>query len=108
MKKISILISFIMLSTAANSWDGSMSGRIGTVEVTGGGNYDFRVWISGSPELCGNDNKWAYINESDSNYSVYVSTLLAAKAAQQRVTIYTNRKDGDVNGYCHIGHIQVN
>jgi hypothetical protein len=108
MLKIVIFIFFGILSNTVYGWDGTTSGKINSIQVTSGNNYGFRVTLSGSPTLCGNNHKWAYVNESDSNYAVYVSSLLAAKAAQQTVTLYTYRKDSEIDGYCHIGHIQIN
>ena len=107
MKKYAAFILGVLFTPLSFAWDGSVSGKISGVDVTGGTNYGFRVYLSGSPAMCGNDHKWAYINENDSNYQVYVSALLAAKAMNSNVVIYSNRKDGDENGYCKIGYIMV-
>lgn len=109
MKKIIAGVCLVLCASTALSWDGRASGKIGLVEVTSGSNYGFRIYLKeATASLCGNSHLWAYLNDTDSNYSIYVSTLLAAKAAQQTVTVYSNRKDDKQDGYCHIGHIQVN
>ncbi|MDR6985121.1 hypothetical protein J2X32_003778 [Rheinheimera pacifica] len=95
----------LLLSVPAFAWDGQIYGKIQDIEVTGGGNYGFRVTLEGSPSMCGNANAWAFLNDTDSNYQTYVSVLLAAKAAKMSVTIFSVRR---VDGYCHIGHIRVN
>jgi len=107
MKNIIACILILFSNQTLAAWDGHVSGKIARVDVTSGNNYGFRVILSGSPKLCGNEHAWAYINESDSNYAVYVSVLLAAKAASQTVTLYVTRKGGAANGYCHIGYIAV-
>lgn len=86
----------------AFAWDGVITGKIETIHVTGGGNYGFRVTLRGSPAACGNANGWSYLNDTDSNYKVYVAVLLLAKAQQSSVTIYSNK---DASGYCNIGYI---
>lgn len=74
------LFSLLLLSTnALAAWDGTVSGKISSINVTGGENYGFRVSLANSPKLCGNNHTWAYLNESDSNYKTYISVLLAAK-----------------------------
>ena len=89
------------------AWDGDVAGKVKQIQITDGNNYGFRITLEGTPKLCGNEHSWAYVNESDSNYSVYVSVLIAAKAAKQDIRIYTNRKDGSADGYCHIGHVYI-
>jgi hypothetical protein len=100
---LSLLASFNVLAV----WDGSVTGKVSQIHVTGGNNYGFRITIEGQNSLCGNDNDWAYVNESDSNYKTYVSVLTAAKAAGQTVRILTTRQNGDANGYCHIGYVFI-
>jgi len=54
--------------------------------------------------MCSGGDKWAYLNETDSNYKVYVSVLLAAKAQRSKVKLYTT----NVNvTRCNIGYIAV-
>lgn len=101
-----LIFFFITFPCLANAWDGAVNGKVIAVDVTGGSNYGFRIHLKGAPRLCGNDHTWAFINENDSNYNTYVSALLAAKAAQFNVTVYTNRVGGE-NGYCKIGYISV-
>jgi hypothetical protein len=83
------------------SWDGAVAGTIAQIDVTDGQNFGFRVTLSSGPVMCTGGATWAYLNEADSNYKVYIATLLLAKAAGKQVTLYTTN-----NGvYCHIGHI---
>jgi hypothetical protein len=53
--------------------------------------------------LCNGGQSWAYLNDSDGNYKVYVASLMQAKALGSRVTIYSTLK----NGFCHIGYISI-
>lgn len=92
-----------MLVGSAHAWDGAVAGQIATVDVTSGNNFAFRVTLKGSPTLCSGGSPWAYLNETDSNYKVYISALLAAKAAGNNVTLYTTN-----NGiYCKIGYVSI-
>ena len=94
----------LMLSTSAYSADGTVTGYIDRIDDTGGTNYAFRIRLEGDPPMCGNANKWAYVNESDSNYQTYVSTLLAAKMAGAQVNILS---DQATSGYCNIIYMSV-
>lgn len=105
MRKIIICI-FIFFSLHSFAWDGQVSGKVIRIDVAGGQNYGFRVYLDGLPKLCGNNHTWAYLNDTDSNYQTYVAVLLAAKAANYNVRLYAN-KEGS-NAYCHIGYITIN
>lgn len=88
----------------AFAWDGTPSGKVSTIEVTAGSNYGFRVWLdAGQQALCNGGTAFAFLNETDSNYKVYVASLLMAKAQGSAVTVYLT----NVNGFCHIGHLAV-
>ena len=102
--KYLIVLAVLLSSVVQANWDGATREKITAIEVTAEGNYAFRVHLSGSPVLCGNSNKWAYLNKSDSNYETYVSLLTAAKFARSEVTIYANQSS---NGFCKIGHITI-
>lgn len=87
----------------AQAWDGATSGVPGGLEVTGAGNFGFRVYLASPVSMCGPSSpNWAYIEPTDSNYSTYVAVILSAKAQGTSVQIYTIR---DARGYCHIGHL---
>lgn len=104
------VLTIFLLTISFNSfaaWDGTVAGEVSQIHVTGGNNYGFRIYLEGKPAMCGNEHSWAYINESQSNYHVYVSVLTAAKAAGQTVKVYANRKDGAADGYCRIGYVVV-
>jgi hypothetical protein len=99
---ILLMLPLLMFFEPAWSWDGAIQGRIDALELSGGSNYDFRVWLAGGPVMCGSESRWAYINESDANYKAYVAVLLAAQHSGKLVYIYTTR---DSSGYCKIGHM---
>jgi hypothetical protein len=102
--RIAALASLMCLGMRpAIAWDGVVSGTIQAVEVTGGNNFGFRVFVSGVTNMCGTGSNWAYLNETDSNYRTYVAAILAAKAQASPVSIYTTL----VNGYCQIGHVTI-
>ena len=84
------------------AWDGSVHAPIAEIDVTDGSNLGFRVYLLTA--MCGNANTWGYLNNTDSNYNVYVATLLMANAQGFSVTVYSNR---DSNGLCHIGYIAI-
>lgn len=106
MKVIHLLILTVICTFSAQSfaWDGQVTGVIQNIDVTAGENFGFRIALKDAPKLCGNNNTWAFLFESDSNYKTFVSVLLAAKLAERSVVIYTNQ---DASGYCHIGYISL-
>ncbi|MBW8184268.1 hypothetical protein [Shewanella nanhaiensis] len=107
MRYILIFILVLSIPNLCSAWDGTVAGTINTIDVTHGQNYGFRITLKGGPKLCGNNHTWAYLNDSDSNYQVLVSTLLAAKMAGNSVRLYTNQEQNSGNNYCHIGYISV-
>jgi len=98
---VAVLI-LVSLSTA-HAWDGSETGYISRIDITGGTNFGFRVWLEGNAALCTGGDAWAYLNDIDSNYKVYVSALLAAKVQRSQVRLFTTLE----NARCHIGYIVV-
>jgi len=91
-------------SVPAWAWDGAPSGKITSIDVTAGTNYAFRVYLNGGGiALCTNGTGFAYLNEADSNYKVYVASLLMAKAQGSTVTLFVTTE----GGMCHIGYIGV-
>lgn len=100
-----LLMLFILSFEDAGAWSGSAAGRIQAVEITAGSNFGFRVILAGPgvAQYCGSGNGWGYLNESDSNYKVYVSSLLAAKATMSTVTLWMD----NIGGFCRIGHMRV-
>ncbi|USH03731.1 hypothetical protein K6Q96_06985 [Grimontia kaedaensis] len=105
LKRIFITFMFAIISPPLFAWDAVKSGKILDMHVTGGGNYDLRVVLQGRPKLCGNNNDWAYINESDANYQSYLSVLLSAKVADRTVELYATRESSSGKGYCKIGYM---
>lgn len=93
----------LLLSAPALAWDGAIAGQILQFDVTSGNNFGVRVTLKNSPLICTGGQTWAYINESDSNYKVYVAMLMMAKTQGSQVTLYTTQ----INGMCHIGYIVV-
>jgi hypothetical protein len=106
MKKLLILCTFL-ISVSASAWDGVVPGVISAIHITGGNNYDVRVYLAGTPKLCGNEHNWAYLNETDANYNVFVSSLLAAKATGDDVILYSTRKNDAADGLCRIGYLEI-
>lgn len=108
MRKLIFILFALSASIANAAWDNGQamkSGIIESIDVTGANNYAFRVVLEGAPAMCNGGDKWAFINESDSNYQVYVSVLLAAMAAGYKVTIYSNTVSGTPR--CRIGYVKV-
>ncbi|AQS38156.1 hypothetical protein Sps_03009 [Shewanella psychrophila] len=101
------LLLALLWTLDTQAWDGAVIGQVNTIDVTHGKNYGFRVTLEGAPKLCGNDSGWAYLNDDDSNYQIFVSVLLAAKMSGTTVRLYTNQEKTSGNDYCHIGYISV-
>jgi hypothetical protein len=95
-------LAAILASQIAMAWDGVTTGTVGEIDVTTGTGYGFRITLKTPVAMCGNANQWAYLNSTDSNYSVYVAALMMAKAQGSTVTIYSWL---DSSAYCHIGYI---
>ena len=75
------------------------------LDVTAGTAYGLRVYLAGvSSAMCtGSSTNWAYLNNTDSNYSTYLAALLMAKATGARVTLYLTFAAGQ----CQIGYLTV-
>jgi hypothetical protein len=95
-------LAAILASQIAMAWDGTVAGTLGQIDVTAGTGLGFRVYMKTPVAMCGNANQWAYLNSTDSNYSVYVAALLMAKTQGSSVTIYSSL---DSSAYCHIIYI---
>lgn len=112
------LLAFSMIAvgisapTTGHAWDGDFTGRIDWIEVSQGNNYGFRVHLVGVTEICAGGTDWAFVNEADSNYRVFVATLLMAKANFNTVRIFTTAEPyppkPDGLKVCRIGDIVVN
>jgi hypothetical protein len=86
---------------AAQSWDGSPSGKIANIDASDGYNYAFRVYIG--VRMCGNDSPyWAYMNIDFNNYQATAALLTAAWLSGKTVTIFSNK---DAVGNCKIGYV---
>jgi hypothetical protein len=101
--RLGIFATFIGSSAPVLAWDGTTGGTITFIDVTTD-NYGFRVTLAGSPALCGNQNTWAYITTTDSNYNAFAAALLSAKETGDGIVLYATR---DASGYCHLGYISV-
>lgn len=86
------------------AWDGIPTGTINVIDVTAGDNAAFRVWTRDAGPHCTGGASWAYLNESDSNYTTYVATLLLARSLGQQVVLYTT---AEADGVCRIGHLAL-
>ena len=98
-----VMLWVALLAHPAFAWDGAISGKVAALDTTGGSNFGFRVYFIGGPIVCTGGPNWAYLNDTDSNYKIYVAQLTVAKLAGNQVTIYTT----NVGGYCQIGYISV-
>lgn len=88
----------------AYALDATPSGKITTIEVAAATNYAFRVYLNGAAAaLCPSGSGFAYLNEADSNYKVYVASLLMAKAQGSAVTLVVSNE----GGFCHIVQMAV-
>ena len=102
MRQILVLLT-ALVALPALAWDGIASGTITTIDITDANGFGFRVRVNGTSNMCGLGTDWAYLNEADSNYKVYVAALLSAKTAGMPVTVFTNV----ASSYCKIGYIQI-
>ncbi|WP_157597894.1 MULTISPECIES: hypothetical protein [unclassified Rhizobacter] len=91
------------LSSPVGAWDGLASGKVTSIDVTGGSNYGFRVVLDGGTQMCAGGTTWAFLNETDSNYKTYVAALMVAKVQGTSVRLFTTTE----GGFCHIGYISI-
>ncbi len=96
--------TLLLSAPAALAWDGVVSGKIETIEITHGGNLAFRIWLAGGVTMCSAGARFAYLNEADSNYKVIVAGLMMAKAQGNTVSVYSTNKDA---AWCQIGHVTI-
>jgi hypothetical protein len=104
LSSVALPVSWI-IPVVCHAWDGVTTGRISSIAVTGAGNLPFRVYLDGSPLLCGPSGMAeGYLDDTDSNYKVYVAALMMAKAMGSTVTLHA-----DVGSYnrCRIGYVVV-
>jgi hypothetical protein len=104
LRKMVLLVLAMAPVAVALAFDGFVQGRIGTLEITSGDNFAFRVHMVPETAMCGNQYTYAYLNEADSNYKVYVAAIIAARQAGDQVQIYTAL---DSSAHCKIVHLAV-
>lgn len=106
-RKCLSLIVVLLLSTLASfqasAYDGTANGKIGQIDVTDNSNFGVRVYMAGYPTMCTGGGNFAYLYNTDSNFNVYVASLITAKAMGSPVTIQSYT----VSGYCHIAYLAV-
>lgn len=103
-RSLFMLLFAVSAALPASAWDGLATGKISSIEVTAGTNYGFRIFLIGAQQaFCMGGTSFAFLFESDSNYKVYVASLLLAKAQGSTVTIFSMNEAG----FCHIGHVMV-
>jgi len=100
-RKLLAPLLLCLAAAPAGAWDGFQTIVPGMVDVTAGNNMGFRVW----GPTCNGSANFAYLLDTDSNYSTYVAAILMAKAQGLSVTFYTTK---DASGFCHIGYLTVN
>lgn len=99
-----ILAALSLLGAApAFAWDGTVTGTAGQVDISYGGNLDFRIYLTSGALMCTGGQAFAYVNEADANYKGFVAALLQASALGKTVTIFSTT----VGGWCHIGYVSV-
>jgi len=99
-----LVVSLCAASMPAAAVDSTPSGKITTIEVAAATNYAFRVYLNGGgTALCPSGSGFAYLNEADSNYKVYVASLLMAKVQGSTVTLVLANE----SGFCHIVQMAV-
>lgn len=91
----------------ALAWDGNVTGKITSIQVTAAENYGFRISIDALVNLCGAGplDGFGYINKSNDNYQTYVAILTAAALADKKVQVLMNRHP--TTQRCEIGHITL-
>lgn len=103
LRAVGVSVSLAMATMTASAWDGAVGGKVVAFEITHGANYGFRVYLNAGVAMCPGGPTWAFLNETDSNYKVYVANLMLAKAQGSQVTVYSNLE----GAYCRIGHLHV-
>lgn len=98
-KILAIIFLMMNVSISLAFWDGSVTGKVGRLEVTNGDNYGLRIYLKENPKLCNNSTTWGYIDPSNSNYDIYVSLITASKFADATVTLHTTQTS---SGLCEI------
>ncbi|HSI50827.1 MAG TPA: hypothetical protein VLA61_21380 [Ideonella sp.] len=96
------LTAGMLLSGAVSALE-NVGGQIANVYIAGGGNYGYRVNLVGNVPACSNGSGFGYVNDTDSNYKVFVANLMMAYAAKKTVSLITEK----VNGFCHIVEVWV-
>lgn len=100
-----LALAALIIPQPAFAWDGVKTGRVTQLDVTGGNNFGVRIIIEGVDEMCGPGSaNFAYLNDTASNYQIYVSALLAARSTGARVTIYTTATMTPFGKFCEIGY----
>ncbi len=102
--KISNIVLFqaaLLASAGALAYDGQVTGQIDIIQGSNAASSStpFTVSLKNAPALCGNSNTTAYLVNSDTNYRVNASVLLAAKSLGSTVVLSSNK---DANGLCQI------
>ena len=78
-------------------------GKIGTIQVLNSGNMPFRVSFANGQGICGSaSGEWAYLNEADASYKLWVATLIAARVSESYVSLQASL---DSQSYCRIGNV---
>lgn len=99
------LIFFLSLNLAAyaQATTAYAGGKITQLYVSGQNNFSFRVFLN-SPFNAICTGGFAFVNSSNGNYQVYVSTLTSAAALGKPVSIWANQITGS---YCEIQDVAV-
>ena len=99
-KKLAFLLSgfFLLRPITANALE-STTGVISSIYISNGQNFAYRVYFAGRSSACASGTGgFAYMNEADSSYKVFVANLMMVYALGKTVNLNVEY----VNGYCHI------
>jgi hypothetical protein len=106
-----VLIGVVPKAREARAWDGVISGRVGTIGISGTGESVY-ITIEGGGQFCSNASKtdvaWVLspTHHADRRAAESLTALLvSAKLSGKTVTFYSNNNPG--NWGCLMGFIEV-
>jgi hypothetical protein len=97
--RISAGITLSIIATSNASAYSVWQGRVGQIFFSGTGNFAFRAYADAATPLTGCRDGFAYIETSQSNYQVYVSSITTAFTTGKTLHLTYSP---DAQGYCVI------
>lgn len=100
-----LLVSFLSLTGMALPAFAleSIDGQIADIYISGGANFGYRVSLVGRNPICSAGSIFAYVNDTDSNYKVFVSNLMLAYYTKKQISLIME----PAGNYCHIIEIWI-